>query len=355
MYRIEHSDEVGAPISRPQAGRRPKFAFLVNGEGQTLESLRQSNLASVRMRVCLAAQAFESLGAEVVFCDGELPEDVTHVVVTKPDLLLDDSREQRWTEALVRAQRQDSRILVDFCDNHFARVGPLGDFYRWLIPLAARVICNSEKNAAVVAQYKPSGIRVIEDPVELTIREPRKGGGLFTTLLWFGHRSNLPYLISFLVDDFRPPIPVKLICLTNGCPVSPEIIKHISDYCSPVVDLAFVEWSLVAMRQAAELCNGCIIPAGFNDPKKAGASSNRLLTALALGLPVAADGVPAYDKFKKYFVPLRGADFDDFCFNPEDFQDRVLLAQQKVLPNYTIEKLTKEWLKAAKEFSLIPL
>ena len=40
-----------------------------------------------------------------------------------------------------------------------------------------------------------------------------------------------------------------------------------------------------AMINTAKFCNLCIIPSDPNDLKKAVVSSNRLITALALGLP----------------------------------------------------------------------
>ncbi len=349
MYRSQDVQSAGSMQQGDSAHKNWKVAFLVNGLGQSLETLKQSNLASVRMRVCLAAEAFESLGAEVLFVDGSPPLSTTHIFVSKPDFLLDSGRLARWTQAVESVSKSGGRVIVDFCDNHLTKPGPRKDFYEWLLPLATRVICNSAVNAGAVLEKTKAPTAVIEDPIEYEARLPKRSDRPFPTLLWFGHRSNLTYLVDFLAHDFHPTIPIKIICLTNQCPIPDELVNHLGQHASPLIDIVFAEWSHLAMQQAAELSDACILPAGIDDEAKAGASSNRLLTALALGLPVAADSLKAYEPFKEFFVDIRGAAFQDFLIDPMNDADRVTRFQKDILPKHSVTATAQDWLKLGRE------
>lgn len=352
MYRSKDVQATNSALARNFTGKNWKVAFLVNGSGQTLETLRQSNLASVRMRVCLAAKAFESLGAEVFFVDGLPPSGTTHIVVSKPDFLTDLGRRSRWTEAINVVLMAEGEVVVDFCDNLLSKGGPRQEFYEWLLPRAAHVICNSDVNASVVSQKTDASIEVIEDPIEYDIRPPKPSNRPFPTFLWFGHRSNLPFLLKFLVEDFHPSIPIKIICLTNECPIPDEITNYLAERASPLVDLVFAEWSHQALEQAAELSDACIIPAGLNEPAKAGASSNRLLTALTLGLPVAADSLHSYGRFKEFFVDLREPAFQKFLLDPASECPRVARFQRNIVPKFNANSILQDWLRLGRQILL---
>jgi len=338
--------------------RDSKVCFLVNGRNQTLETLRDSNLASVRMRLCVAADALLSLGVQVRLTDSAIEEGATHLYVSKPDFYLDSSRLKRWTSMIQRFLVRGGYLIVDFSDNHLASEGPLKDFYGWLLPKSHKVICNSGFNADVVRSTSKALVEVIEDPLECPILAPSVPLGLSEqrkrTLMWFGHASNLPYLIDFLVNDFRPEIPVRLICLTNIHPIPDEVSQQLTDQASSMLEICFIEWSQDAMVRAAKISDACILPAGANDPRKMGASANRLLTALALGLPVAADTLDAYRSAQRYFLPLRGDTFADLLLHPESFHELVLEGQVRLLPNYEYRQVMHRWVESltckAKEF-----
>jgi hypothetical protein len=98
------------------------------------------------------------------------------------------------------------------------------------------------------------------------------------------------------------------------------------------------------MVKTALQCHTCIIPVGIDNLKKAGVSSNRLLTALALGLPTCADKVDSYLHFNDSFGDLRSPEFHDMLARPMLWHERVQKAQDEVLPHYAFQALGKQWL-----------
>ena len=118
---------------------------------------------------------------------------------------------------------------------------------------------------------------------------------------------------------------------------SPSIPKNLS--------INIMRWSHDAMINTAKFCNLCIIPSNPNDLKKAGVSSNRLMTALALGLPTAADNLNSYNEFKDYFIDIRSEAFDLLLNYPNNYNHLVTKAQQRIIPNFTQDKIGLEWVK----------
>ena len=97
------------------------------------------------------------------------------------------------------------------------------------------------------------------------------------------------------------------------------------------------------MIHAASLCDLCIIPSDLADPRKAGVSSNRLLTALALGLPTAADRLDSYLEHSDYFTDIRSKDFDRLLENPLAFRVQVIQAQNGPVQEHSMQKVGERW------------
>jgi hypothetical protein len=87
----------------------------------------------------------------------------------------------------------------------------------------------------------------------------------------------------------------------------------------------------------------CVIPSDSSDPRKAGASSNRLLSALALGLPTAATPIPSYAEFSDYFVDIKS---DPFSLSEPELSGLcalIKLAQANILEQYSREAVGRQW------------
>jgi hypothetical protein len=97
------------------------------------------------------------------------------------------------------------------------------------------------------------------------------------------------------------------------------------------------------MCQISRISGACLIPGGINNTKKVGASSNRLITSLALGMPTAADIMPSYEPYRNYFIDLRSEAFSSFIDAPLKYSEKVIQAQTHVTPNYSQENVRLIW------------
>ena len=103
-------------------------------------------------------------------------------------------------------------------------------------------------------------------------------------------------------------------------------------------------WSIQAMINTSKVCDLIIIPSDPNDPKKAGVSSNRLITALALGLPTAASVMESYKEYNEYFTDIDSEKFIELIDNPDKFHHQVLEAQNRIIPQFTQEAIGQKWI-----------
>lgn len=309
-----------------------------------IRDLQQSNLASIRIRTAIGAQAAQANGMKVGFSDGHRRTNADLVIVGKIDYISDAQRPARWLTHLRTAREGGSRIVIDYTDHHLAVDSPAARFYAEALALADTVVCSSQTLADHLPDYVSCQRIIIEDPVEVSIRTPKDRVSEPLTALWFGHASNLPYLIDYLRNDFRIERSLRLILMTNAYPLHQEFADPLNCPALESLEINVVPWSLDNMVAAAALSDFCLIPAGLKDPRKNGASSNRLLTALALGLPVAADLLPSYQPFSSYFVPLRSEEIHRLLDNPIRYYNRVEEAQRLISKKFTKTAVTADWL-----------
>jgi len=110
-------------------------------------------------------------------------------------------------------------------------------------------------------------------------------------------------------------------------------------------------WSIQAMINTSKFCDLIIIPSDPSDPKKAGVSSNRLITALALGLPTAATLMDSYKEYNQYFMDIDSEKFIELIDNPNKFHNQVLEAQDKIIPQFTQEAISQKWINFFEKLS----
>jgi hypothetical protein len=304
-------------------------------------ALPQHHLASVRLRSAVCAQALARPGCGVAVGE-KFPAGLDVVLVGKIGSDQVGMRAEAWVHEVRRLRELGARVVVDYTDHHLSHSGELARFYRDLFQMAHALVVPSQAMSNMARPLFQGCIEVIAEPLEVSITPwvPRNSAGI-TRALWFGHGSNLPYLIEFLLnwDSRNPGIFVDLY--SNREALQALARQNIRLPHGVRVDAS--AWSLAAVQEAAKLADICILPAGLDDPRKAGASANRLLTALALGLPVAADLLPAYSDFKDYFVDIRSPEFSNFL---RDFQaqgDRVRAAQKQVLPAFERTLIEERW------------
>ena len=310
----------------------------------SLKGLQQSNLASIRLRaaVCLRAAVGKQWHANI--SDGQQSSGASTVIVGKLDFITDAGRPERWLRHLASARKRGARIVIDYTDHHLETGTAADGFYAEALDFADLVICSSTRLARLICPFRAGPIAIIEDPIEVPITPPLACDREPRTALWVGHSTNLPYLLEFLCNDFALPEPMRLIAMTNAYPLPNDYARMLERPSLSQLEICVVPWSLPDMIAAASISDACWIPAGLNSKRKTGASSNRLLTALALGLPVAADELESYLPLRKYFASLHTPEFAALMREPEAHFVKVREAQVLIARDYTMAAIGRQWL-----------
>lgn len=319
-----------------------KVQWLISSRDSNLAALASSNLASIRLRSVVSMRV--ALDENVTStADREAERDTEILVVGKVDAVTDTNRPARWLSYMQQAKDRNCKIILDYTDHHIDGKPVMRDFYLKALHLADHVTTSSPKLANNIGATWKGGVTVIEDPIEVDFIPPKTERTSQLTALWFGHASNLQYLFDFIQSEWRLLEPLRLIVMTNFFDQNAFDQKMKS--APKNLEMVVVPWSLQDMQTVAGICDFCIIPAGMNDARKNGVSSNRLLTALALGLPTAADNVDSYLSFSEYFTDIRSSDLEQFISHPHQQSDLVKKAQSAIAKTHTIEAIGHQWLK----------
>jgi hypothetical protein len=270
--------------------------------------------------------------------------DASCVVVGKPGSNDVEQLGPLWIESLAKAKAVRCQILVDYTDHHLGVSTDLSDFYRKLLPLVDAMIVPSYSLAIQLQAYFSGAVLVVPDALEVPITAPVRHNHIPPRALWFGHGTNLIHLAKALAPIGRQlrGAPLELRVLSNRQAI--EQFKRALTAIPDGISLKAGDWSLPAMQAHAAACDFCLLPSDPSDPRKLGVSSNRLLTALAMGLPVAASPLASYKQFSEFFVDLEVGGLSELASAPARFHDMVVRAQQTVLPDYLAPSMQMRWL-----------
>jgi hypothetical protein len=319
--------------------------WLIPIQTADLSLLRKSNLASIRLRTAVGAAAAEQAGMRNQFTDGFEAPHPDVVIVGKIDTTSDPRRLQRWIDRLSTISKKSrTEIVIDYTDHHLIRNTDLSNFYNRALGFASQVICSSRMLKKGLSHYYAGPISVIDDPIEVPILSPVKKYNSIPTAMWFGHASNLPYLIEFLRENYRHKEPARLIAMTNLYPLPKQISELMSGDHLRNLEINVIPWSREDMIKVSAIADVCWIPAGVDDPRKNGASANRLLTALALGLPTAAGALDSYSYLKDHFVKLPSSEMYEQLAYPHGYFDVTKAAQTRIESENCFEAIGEKWL-----------
>lgn len=308
---------------------------------EDISSLQHSPLASIRLRCVPSIRAAQDCGWKISF--GESIFDAPSVVIVgKIGVNEINAREVAWINQIVGA-KPTAKILIDYSDHHLGFESVMSRFYREAIKLADTCIVPSKGMADLLLKDWQGLVTVIPDPIEVNPNPPKLSAQKLVTLLWFGHPSNIDFLIDFLGTGFREGDHIRLLILSNDAGLSHFSRAKIVSKAKVEVQLAL--WSIESMLEAAKYVDICIIPSDLTNPKKLGASSNRLITALAMGIPVAADNLPSYLEFSEFYCDLRSEGFREMLISPLDFGAQVIKAQNTVIAEYAMKRVVQDWQK----------
>jgi hypothetical protein len=248
-----------------------------------------------------------------------------------------------WIDKIKLAKQNGAKIVIDYTDNHLQ----LNDFfyrpfYKELIPYIDEAVVSSSFLKSQLANLLKKPITVIEDAIDISAINPNIKNSNNLNILWFGHASNIDYLIKFINNWNNLNHKTSLYILSSEKGLAFLNQSQIKAPQNLLMQLGV--WSIDNMIEAAKFCDLAIIPSNPSDPRKAGASSNRLITALALGLPTAADEIDSYKEFNKYFVNLRSDKFIDLLNSPNFYHGQVNMAQIEIVPNFAKQIIGQKWL-----------
>lgn len=301
--------------------------------------IRSANLASVRLRAGALASALKSPEKQLSFGE-HIPADARAAIVGK--LGANDARRRglNWLDEMRAFKKRGGKLVLDFTDDHLGVDSSMTPFYREAIGLTDLAVCSSPLLARNLADFFKGRIEVIPDAIEIGVTLPKTQLHTPVTVLWFGHASNLAYLVDFL-PALAGERPLKLIILCNIEGL--QTLQSLPLSTPGNVEAEGAVWSVPTMLAAANKSDLCIIPSNPSDRRKAGVSSNRLLTALAMGLPTAADRVDSYISFLDFYTDIRTPEFRSLLLNPLDFAEKVRAAQQGPVRGYSLEQIGRDW------------
>lgn len=309
-----------------------------------VEEVAASTLASVRLRAGALSRCSRQL--QVTF-GREVPREASIIIVGKIGADDIEARSRQWLDLISEARTSGKTVILDYTDHHLGYPSVMGGFYSRAVALIDHVVVPSAAMARLLSRFFDRSIMVIPDAIEVPMVDPghkttdRHGLSIERKLLWFGHQSNLPYLLDWLRDLHLPGVSLQLKILTSDVGVS--LLRNSTIASKTRVSCSAALWSIQTMLKSAMTSDLCVIPCGVSDPKKKGASSNRLLTALAMGLPTAADPLESYAEYAPYFTELRSRAFLDLVASPSSFHPLVRAAQKGPVAEHSLEKVGDKW------------
>jgi len=308
----------------------------------SLEQISGANIASVRLRAGSLPGHLQHTAWDLSV--GEAIDPAAGVcVVGKIGAHDIAARNPRWVAELRRAKKNGCKIILDYTDNHLYVATQMSGFYAEALAYADMCVCSSMHLKRSLSTRFPDvdRIEVIPDAIEVGITAPKTEVSRPVTMLWFGHASNLGYLMD-LLSDFSIHDNLRLLILTNIEGI--DLLKK-NGFRPPtnIIGSASV-WSVEAMLDAAKISDLCIIPSDPADLRKSGASANRLITALAMGLPTAASLLDSYAEHREYFVDIESDQFLEMLKAPLNFSAQVRAAQALVVPGFAPDVLAASWI-----------
>jgi hypothetical protein len=246
------------------------------------------------------------------------------------------------------AKNKNIKIFIDYTDHHLGFKSKIRTFYESAFKLTDYIVTSSDHLKILLNNNFSKEIFVISDPLEVPVLSPKisKTNGI----LWFGHSSNINYLINFLEECPKTYEVFKLIVVSNDVGLNILVNHRFQNKIKFKVSLQ--KFSRKTLIEASKISDICIIPSDRNDPKKSGVSSNRLITSLALGLPTLAEVMPSYAEFSKYFFNIRSNSLFETMSNSSssEFRELISEAQQKIIPKFLPQVIAQQWIKLFKNF-----
>lgn len=313
-----------------------------------------SHVASDRLRIAIPASALRAQGVESHYCglgEGGLPDPRAYAAVVIGKLVPagheGTARAELWLRFVGLARESQCRIVADVSDNPFLGPGPRAEYYRRLIALSDVVTVPS---AAMQAEIAVAGRapRIVNDPYEGVPGRARFSPGTPARVLWFGHRANFPYLHAILpaLAARAAARPVDLEVVSSQLEGFEAYAAGWSERSAGRLRMRYREWSLAALARALADCDLVLIPSDPHDPRKRGASANRVTETLVAGrLPVASP-LEAYRPFADAALLREDVvqGMDDALSRPSEMTARIAAGQRRAETAFSPAAVAAQWL-----------
>ena len=308
--------------------------------------------ASARLRIAVAALEWRQCGNENVFLD---PAEIDYArpigwetagicVVPK---YYHDVPLQPWLDACAAAIGSDCRLVIDICDYPFRKTEGVQAFYSRVLQTCDAVVVNSEKMGELIAPYTPRRPLVIEDAILGSMAEPAFAPAAKVELLWFGHPTNLPFVVTQIeaLARFASRRRCRLTVVTEDCAEVTRWIQAINAHFAPAFDARLIPWSQETQRGALHECDLVLVPSDPADALKAGASANRIAEALNAGRFPVASPLPSYLAFAE--AAWLGQDLvqgiEWALANRDEVLSRIRRGQVLVAEKFAADRVGRQW------------
>lgn len=313
--------------------------WLIPGESINIESISESSLASIRLRTAVARDYLRSTNFKLTVGD---TIDFKSNIIIVGKVGSNAERYNYWVNQIINFKKFGAKIILDYSDHHLGFNSPMRKFYESFFNFADLIVTPSQKMTDNLMDYWSGLNCIIPDPIEVEFLTPKKNKNSYIHMLWFGHASNIDYLIDYVKRESLLNEKNKYLTVMsnhNGLDLFETKIKKLSN----TNNFELINWSKDLMSEVALKADICLIPSSIDDPRKSGVSSNRLLTALALGLPTLATNMPSYQEFGKYFLDMDKYSPDYMYENIIEQKRLVSVSQNNVLKKYSKTNIGKMW------------
>lgn len=316
-----------------------------NFSSSDLEQLNKSKLASNRLRLNVAKNAALKNNITVLPLDFYNKfQEVDMLLVGKfvtesgANRFIDDdgSRMNKWLNYIEYIKKIGTKIILDYTDNLIIVQDKRSEFYKKVLPYVNIITVPSEMMKRNIKEFYHGEVVIIEEPIEVEINPAVKDNYEQINALWFGHSTNLIYLIK-RIKDFNDIDKLKIVTSLLS-----EKDKNFIKNINKKIDIEFYEWKENFNKNNNMNCNICLIPSDINDEKKNGVSNNRLITTFAMGLVPVVSPIDSYKPYNEYYYDLD----QNLKINKvqlKSLNEKLIINQNKIINDYTNSKIMEKW------------
>jgi len=315
-------------------------------------SILACRLASARLRIGVAALEWKRCNNENIFWNpgaagtGRRVDWNSAQICVVPKFFHDVPL-RPWLDACLAAKNHGCRLVVDVCEYPFKKPPPVPAFYSEILKNCDAVVVNSERMAELMAPHTAHRPQIIEDAILGSMGEPAFTPGPRLELLWFGHPTNLRYLVPSIepLARFALQRRCRLTVVTEYTADLAQGVQAINAQFAPALEAQLIPWTLETQRSALHECQLVLIPSDPADAFKAGASANRIAEALNAGRFPIASPLPSYRLFSE--AAWVGQDLvqgiEWALANRDEVIARIRRGQALVRAKFTAERVGHQW------------